>query len=108
MQTTCLSFNTIHDPPNEYNTLPETKNPFQKVFKSTPPPPPPKKNIIYKDKDKNKPKTNNNSYFGCLSLCLEIVVRDIQTKPLMPKQPLSLIHLPLPPLEVEVIINTNI
>ena len=76
--------------------------------KAAPPPPRPPQNIIYKDKDKNKTKTNNNSYFGCLSLCLEIVVRDIQTKPLMPKQPLSLIPLPLPPLEVEVIINTNI
>lgn len=105
MQTTCLSFNTIHDPSNEYNTVPETKNPFQNVFKSSTRPP---KDIIYKDKDKNKTKTNNNSYFGCLSLCLEIVVQDIQTKPLMPKQPLSLIPLPLPPLEVEVIINTNI
>lgn len=70
--------------------------------------PRPHKNIIYKDKDKNKTKTNNNSYFGCLSLCLEIVVLYIQTKPLMPKQPLSLIPLPLPPREVEVIINTNI
>ena len=77
-----------------------------KMFSKAAPRPP--KNIIYKDKDKNKTKTNNNSYFGCLSLCLEIVVRDIQTKPLMPKQPLSLIPLPLPPLEVEVIINTNI
>ena len=84
--------------------------PFQNAFKSSAPPPLPPKKYIYKNKDTNKQKTNktnNKGYFGCLSLCLDKVVRDIQTKPLMPRQPLSLPPLPLLPLGVEVIINTN-